>query len=182
VEERKESSMSIRHAVVSAPKIPERIGEVTLVADGDDVIGVYYPGHWTHPDRSTFGPEVSPSDPLIAEAATQLGDYLEGRRTALDFATRADGNEFEQRVWAMLRAIPYGETITYGRIAEELGDRSLARMVGRAVGHNPLSIVVPCHRVVGSDGSLTGYAGGLERKRFLLELEGALEDAAPTLF
>ncbi|HVX08969.1 methylated-DNA--[protein]-cysteine S-methyltransferase [Humibacter sp.] len=174
--------MSIRHAVVSAPQIPERIGQVTVVADGDDVIGVYYRGHWTRPDRSTFGPEVSPTDPVIAEAATQLGDYLEGRRTSLDFATRAEGSKFEQRVWAILRAIPCGETITYGRIAEQLGDRSLARMVGRAVGQNPLSIAVPCHRVVGSDGSLTGYAGGLERKRFLLELEGALKDAAPTLF
>ena len=82
----------------------------------------------------------------------------------------------------MLREIPYGETTTYGALAETLGDRNLARRVGNAVGHNPVSIVVPCHRVVGADGSLTGYAGGLERKRFLLELEGAAVVAQRRLF
>ncbi|WP_022900077.1 methylated-DNA--[protein]-cysteine S-methyltransferase [Humibacter albus] len=175
--------MDIRHAKVTSPRIAEGIGEVTIVADGDLVTGIYFPGHWTKPDAAAFGPETdAASDPVIAGAVDQLRDYLRGERDTLDFATRADGNDFEKRVWAMLRGIPRGETMTYGQIAEQLGDRSLARVVGRAVGHNPLSIIVPCHRVVGADGSLTGYAGGLERKRFLLELEGALQDAGPTLF
>jgi methylated-DNA-[protein]-cysteine S-methyltransferase len=175
--------MDIRHAIVKAPQISEQIGEVTIVADGDAITGIYYPGHWTNPDRSTFGPEVdAASDPVIAAAALQLAEYLGGERASLDFAMQATGSDFEQRVWSILRAIPYGETVTYGEIADRLGDRALARMVGQAVGHNPLSIAVPCHRVVGANGSLTGYAGGLERKRFLLGLEGALEEAGPTLF
>jgi methylated-DNA-[protein]-cysteine S-methyltransferase len=181
--EREEFSMSIRHATITAPQISEHIGEITVVAEDDAVIGIYYPGHWTRPDRSAFGPEVSSvSDPAIAVAVQQLHDYLDGGRDTLDFAMHADGSDFEKRVWDILRRIPYGETVTYGGIAEQLGDRSLARMVGRAVGHNPLSIAVPCHRVVGADGSLTGYAGGLERKRFLLGLEGAIDEDAPTLF
>ncbi|GAB3808782.1 methylated-DNA--[protein]-cysteine S-methyltransferase [Humibacter antri] len=175
--------MGIRHATIAAPQISEQIGEVTIVAEDDAVIGIYYPGHWTRPDRSAFGPEVSyGSDPAIAPAVEQLRDYLDGGRDTLDFAMRANGSDFEERVWDILRKIPYGETITYGGIAEQLGDRSMARIVGQAVGHNPLSIAVPCHRVVGADGSLTGYAGGLERKRFLLGLEGALEADAPKLF
>lgn len=175
--------MDIRHATVKAPQISEHIGEVTIVADGDSIIGIYYPSHWTKPDRSAFGTGVdAASDPVIAVAATQLAEYLDGERTEFDVATRADGDEFDRRVWGMLRQIPYGQTTTYGAIAERMGDRNLAQRVGRAVGHNPLSIMVACHRVVGADGSLTGYAGGLERKRFLLELEGALEDAGPTLF
>ncbi|WP_460572952.1 methylated-DNA--[protein]-cysteine S-methyltransferase [Humibacter soli] len=178
-----ESTMGIRHATITAPQIAEEIGELTIVADGDAVTGIYYPGHWTKPDRTTFGDEVdAASDPAISEAVRQLNDYLKGTRTSLDFATHAEGSDFEQRVWAVLREIPYGTTVTYGDIAEQLGDRSLARMVGQAVGHNPLSIVVACHRVVGATGSLTGYAGGLKRKEFLLGLEGALPDSPPPLF
>ncbi|MDQ2660545.1 MAG: MGMT family protein, partial [Actinomycetota bacterium] len=103
-------------------------------------------------------------------------------RTEFDLPTAASGDAFEQAVWAMLREIPFGETTTYGAIADRLGDRTLARRVGYAVGHNPISILVPCHRVVGSDGSLTGYAGGLERKRLLLELEGAAVVSQRRLF
>ncbi len=166
--------MGIRHATVTAPQIAEEIGELTIVADGDAVTGIYYAGHWTKPDRSAFGAEVdTASDPAIAEAVRQLREYLAGERTSFDFTTRAEGSDFEQRVWKILREIPYGETVTYGQIAEQLGDRSLARIVGQAVGHNPLSIVVACHRVVGATGRLTGYAGGLNRKAFLLGLEGA---------
>ena len=175
--------MNIRHAIVGAPHVAPEIGELTIVADGPVIIGIYYPGHWTNPDRSAFGAEVdAASDPVIAAAAAQLGEYLRGERTAFDVATRADGSAFEQRVWKELREIPFSETVTYGELADRLGDRAMARMVGQAVGHNPLSIVVPCHRVVGATGSLTGYAGGLDRKRFLLALEGALAPAQPALF
>ena len=88
-----------------------------------------------------------------------------------DVPFKASGNPFQQRVWARLEEIPYGETVSYGELATELGDRNLSQAVGSAVGRNPLSIVIPCHRVVGSDGKLTGYAGGLDNKRFLLDLE-----------
>ncbi|WP_346769387.1 hypothetical protein [Planctomonas sp. JC2975] len=105
--------MDIRHATVTAPQISEHIGEVAIVAEGDAVTGIYYPGHWTRPDRSAFGPEVgAASDPVIREAVVQLHDYLDGTRTTLDFAMRAKGSEFEERVWGILRGIPYGETLT----------------------------------------------------------------------
>ena len=162
--------MTTSHTIIDT-----QIGDLTLVAAGGALTGVYYPGHWTNPDRTTFGGETAESaDPVLAEAARQLRAYLAGDRVDFDLPTAASGGMFEQQVWSLLRAIPFGETVTYGELAEALGERtSLARGVGRAVAHNPLSIVLPCHRVVGKHGELRGYAGGLERKRFLLDLEGA---------
>ena len=153
--------MNIRHTTVTT----DEIDEVIVVAEDDTVSGIYYPQHWTKPDWSTFGAEVdAASDPVLAEAVGQLQQYLRGERTTFEFPVTLHGNAFQQRVWAILGDIPFGETRTYGDIAEQLGDRSLARMVGHAVGHNPISIVVGCHRVLGKSGSLTGYAGGLKRK------------------
>ena len=122
------------------------------------------------------------ADPLLSEVARQLEEYLAGERTEFDIPTAAHGDAFQERVWALLRQIPFGETTTYGELAERLGDKALARMVGRAVGHNPLSIIVPCHRVVGKNSKLTGYAGGLERKQFLLDLEEPAAVKAAKLF
>jgi methylated-DNA-[protein]-cysteine S-methyltransferase len=154
------------HTTIDTP-----IGELTLVGADGALTGVYFPGHWTRPDAATFGRRAEAG--AFAESARQLAEYLAGERTTFTLRTSLHGDAFQRKVWDRLAEIPYGETITYGEIARELGDPALARAVGGAVGHNPLSIVVPCHRVVGSDGKLTGYAGGLERKRFLLELEGA---------
>jgi methylated-DNA-[protein]-cysteine S-methyltransferase len=160
--------MRIRHTTVST----DEISDLILVATDDAITGIYFPKHWTNPDWSSFGEPVdAASDPVLAGAVVQLREYLRGERRDFDFPIELQGNDFQQRVWRILRDIPFGETRTYGDIAEELGDRSLARMVGQAVGHNPISIVVGCHRVVGKSGSLTGYAGGLERKAFLLDLE-----------
>lgn len=160
--------MYIRHATLHT----DQIDDVILVASDDSISGLYFPQHWTNPDWSSFGAEVDvETDPVLAEAARQLDEYLRGERILFDFAITLEGNDFQQRVWTILRDIPFGETRTYGDIAEQLGDRSLARMVGQAVGHNPISIVVGCHRVVGKSGSLTGYAGGIPRKAFLLGLE-----------
>jgi methylated-DNA-[protein]-cysteine S-methyltransferase len=145
------------------------VGELTLV--GDVLTGVYFPGHWTRPDPARFGPF---SEEGLGEARRQIAEYLAGERTAFALATRSEGEPFARRVWELLDRIPFGGTTTYGAIARDLGgDPSLARAVGRAVGSNPLSIVRPCHRVLGAGGRLTGYAGGLDRKRFLLVLEGA---------
>jgi methylated-DNA-[protein]-cysteine S-methyltransferase len=121
-------------------------------------------------------------DALLEAAWEQLAEYLDGVRVEFDLPTATSGSDFQERVWALLREIPYGETTTYGAIAERLGDRALAREVGGAVGRNPLSIVVGCHRVIGADGSLTGYAGGLDRKRSLLELEGSIDPEPVALF
>ncbi|MFK4728888.1 methylated-DNA--[protein]-cysteine S-methyltransferase [Agromyces mediolanus] len=170
--------MTRRHAT-----LPTALGELLVVADDGGVAGLYFPGHWHPPAAGTLGAATDASaDPVLMELARQLDDYLAGRRREFDVPLDPAGDEFEHRVWAMLREIPFGETTTYGELALRLGDRNLARMVGRAVGHNPISILVPCHRVVGADGSLTGYAGGLERKRTLLELEGAEVVAQRRLF
>jgi methylated-DNA-[protein]-cysteine S-methyltransferase len=170
--------MSRRHATVDT-----ELGELTVVVADGFVVGVYFPGHWTMPPPDTLGVRVDARDDVLIEAAwTQLREYLGGERTEFELPTSMSGDSFQQRVWEMLKQIPYGETTTYGEIAERLGDRGMARAVGRAVGRNPLSIVVGCHRVVGSDGRLTGYAGGLERKRFLLGLEEPAAAEAGKLF
>jgi methylated-DNA-[protein]-cysteine S-methyltransferase len=171
--------MNVRHTTVTTNEIED----VIVVAEDDAIVGVYFPQHWTKPDWSTFGAAVdAETDPVLAEAVSQLREYLRGERTSFDFAIALHGSEFQRRVWTILREIPFGQTRTYGDIAEELGDRSLARMVGQAVGHNPISIVVGCHRVVGKSGSLTGYAGGLERKAFLLDLEAPSLEGSVRLF
>ena len=153
-----------RHAIVST-----RIGDLTLVASDNALAGVYFPHHWVKPSPDVLGDLVEATDPVIAEAARELDEYLIGERTTFDLPTVLRGDEFQRRVWSILEEIPYGGTTTYGEIAARLGDN--AQAVGKAVGQNPLSIVVPCHRVIGKNGSLTGYAGGLKRKQFLLELE-----------
>ena len=152
------------HTTIDTP-----IGELTLVGEDGALAGVYFPGHWTRPDRAAFGARADGAG--FAAAARQLAEYFAGERTMFDLRTSLAGDGFARRVWDRLTEIPYGETTTYGDIARELGEPALARAVGGAVAHNPLSIVVPCHRVVGGDGRLTGYAGGLGRKRYLLDLE-----------
>jgi methylated-DNA-[protein]-cysteine S-methyltransferase len=156
------------------------LGDIMLVASDDAIVGLYFSGHWYLPKQDAIGQRVEiETDTLLAEAAGQLRDYLAGIRASFDLPTAAHGTPLQEQVWDILKQIPFGETTTYGAIAAQLGDRSLAQAVGQAVGHNPLSIIVPCHRVVGSTGKLTGFAGGLERKRALLDLEApALADAA----
>jgi methylated-DNA-[protein]-cysteine S-methyltransferase len=170
--------MNKRHAIVDT-----ELGELTVVAEDDAVVGIYFPGHWTMPPPGSIGREVDPGDDALIEVAgSQLHEYLAGDRTSFELPTASAGDDFQEEVWEILRAIPFGETTTYGEIAERLGDRTQARAVGQAVGRNPLSIVVGCHRVVGKDGKLTGFAGGLERKRFLLELEAPVPAEAGKLF
>ena len=111
-------------------------------------------------------------DPVLDQAERQLSEYFDGKRTEFDLPPASEGSEFQKKVWAELRRIPYGETATYGDIARRLGyEPVISRAVGVANASNPLPIVVPCHRVIGSDGKLTGYAGGIDRKRTLLEME-----------
>jgi methylated-DNA-[protein]-cysteine S-methyltransferase len=170
--------MNTRHAIVDT-----ELGELTLVASDACLTGVYFPQHWHPPHPGSIGPRVDASeDSLLDAARVQLVEFVAGERTSFELPTATSGDEFQERVWAMLREIPFGETVTYGEVAEKLGDRTQARAVGRAVGRNPLSIIVGCHRVVGKDGKLTGYAGGLERKRFLLELEEPSPVEAGKLF
>jgi len=170
--------MNTRHAVIDSP-----LGELTVVAQDDALTGLYFPHHWYRPADETLGQRVdAESDELLAEAQTQLTDYLAGRRHGFNLPTRLHGDEAQQRVWHLLSTIPYGETITYGELAAAVADGSTAREVGQSVGRNPLSVIVPCHRVVGKNGQLTGYAGGLTRKQLLLELEEPSERKAARLF
>ena len=155
--------MGVRHTVTDSP-----VGELTLVADGSALIGLYFHGHSRNPRLPSLGPR---DDSGFEDAITQLREYFAGDRTRFSLELAPRGSAFELAVWAELLKIPYGETRTYGQLAAALGDPSGAQAVGNANGWNPISIVVPCHRVVGSDGRLTGYAGGLSRKRFLLALE-----------
>lgn len=121
-----------------------------------------------------------PDDGAFADAVDQLSAYFAGERTEFDLELDMVGTRFQRSVWDALRTIPYGETCTYGEIARQIGSPSASRAVGLANGHNPIGIIVPCHRVIGANGSLTGYGGGLDRKRALLELEKSR--STPALF
>ncbi len=153
--------------------LPSPLGELTLVRDGAAMVGLYFPHHWYMPNLAALGPRT---DRGFDEIGSQLEQYFAGRRATFDVPLRADGDAFKQRVWNLISAVPYGQTTTYGALARALGPVT-AQEVGAAVGRNPLSILIPCHRVVGATGKLTGYAGGLTRKRALLELEQEHTDA-----
>ncbi|MEU6082781.1 methylated-DNA--[protein]-cysteine S-methyltransferase [Streptomyces sp. NPDC047108] len=151
------------HTVVGSP-----LGPLTLVATDGVLSGLYMTEQRHRPPQETFGvPDASP----FAEAVRQLDAWFAGDRTDFDLPLRLHGTPFQQRVWTALREIPYGGTVSYGELAARLGKPSASRAVGLANGKNPVSIIVPCHRVVGAGGSLTGYGGGLDRKRRLLDFE-----------
>jgi methylated-DNA-[protein]-cysteine S-methyltransferase len=144
------------------------IGSLLLVGDGKVLHGLYMQDG-RRPKQIAPGWERSPSS--FADVTAQLHEYFAGERLAFDLALAIAGTPFERRVWSALTEIPYGETISYGELARRLNQPSAARAVGLANGRNPIAVIVPCHRVIGADGTLTGYGGGLERKRILLELE-----------
>jgi len=142
------------------------IGPLGLTASGSALQGVMFDGRRVR---------VEGSSPVLDEAARQLDAYFAGELVAFDLPLELNGSEFNQRCWLALASIPYGQTVSYGEQARRLGlGHDAARAVGAANGRNPLPLVLPCHRVIGADGSLTGFGGGLDVKRFLLEHEGAL--------
>lgn len=166
------------HATFTTP-----LGEMTAVATGDALTGLYFAGGRYRPAQSTFGEQVAAeAEPVLRRTRGQLTEYFTGARSQFDLPIALRGSWVQEQVWELLGQIPYGARTTYGDIAAELGDLHLAQLVGQAVGHNPISIVVPCHRVLGANGSLTGYAGGIERKQFLLDLEEPYELRAQRLF
>ena len=157
-----------RGSTVAHWVLATQLGELTVVHEEGTLTGLYFPRHWPRPDRTAFG---SSSDRGSEEVARQLHEYLAGERSAFDLPTEARGPEFDRRVWDLITHVPYGQTTTYGDLARRLGSGVDPRDVGAAVGRNPLCILIPCHRVVGRTGKLTGYAGGLYRKRALLQIE-----------
>ncbi|MGJ7415693.1 methylated-DNA--[protein]-cysteine S-methyltransferase [Streptomyces cinereoruber] len=162
---------TVQHTVVDSPYEP-----LTLVAVDGVLSRVHMTGQRHRPPEETFG---DPDPRPFGEAVRQLDAYFAGDLTAFDLPLHLVGTPFQLRVWERLSLIPYGETRTYGELAEELGNPDASRAVGLANGKNPVSIIVPCHRVVGAGGGLTGYGGGLDRKQRLLAFEsGAREPDA----
>jgi methylated-DNA-[protein]-cysteine S-methyltransferase len=154
------------------------MGTITAVAHDDALVGLWFNGQKYFP-AATDTWQHEPDHPVLVDLCAWLDSYFAGELKAFTGKLAPAGSAFRQEVWQELLRIPYGATTTYGAIAKELAKRRgigrfSAQAVGGAVGHNPISIVIPCHRVMGSDGSLTGYAGGLEKKQALLTLEGAL--------
>jgi len=160
---------------VSWTQIDSPVGELLLTAERNAITGVFFARHKDgtdyRPTQARAGQQQD-GDPLLASAATQLREYFARERRAFDLPLAPQGSAFQKRVWRALLDIGYGETASYGDVARRLNLLpSASRAVGTANGANPISIVIPCHRVIGADGSLTGYGGGLDRKRFLLDLE-----------
>jgi methylated-DNA-[protein]-cysteine S-methyltransferase len=148
------------------------LGPMIVAATARGLAGVWFEGQRHLPDSSAWPHE--PAHPVLTQAVAQLREYFAGQRTTFDLPLDLQGGTaFQQSVWQALLSIPRGGTTSYGVLSQRIGKPAAVRAVGAAVGRNPLSIVVPCHRVLGADGSLTGYAGGLERKTALLQLEGA---------
>ena len=155
-------TMSRTHTVVPSP-----IGPLTVVAEGGALVRLAM----SPPGRFVDAELGERSQEGFGDVVAQLGEYFAGERTAFDLPLRPVGSDFELAVWEQLTLIPYGETRSYGYVAKAVGEPGGAQAVGAANGRNPLAIVVPCHRVIGADGSLVGFGGGLPRKRFLLDLE-----------
>ncbi|KGM10164.1 methylated-DNA--[protein]-cysteine S-methyltransferase [Cellulomonas bogoriensis] len=151
------------HTVVDSP-----LGELILVAEGDALVGLYMTDQRHRPPVESFGRREGR---LLGAVAEQLTQYFAGERTVFDVPVALTGTPFQRAVWTALCDIPYGESTSYGELAVRVGRPGAARAVGLANGRNPVGIIVPCHRVVGSGGGLTGYGGGLGRKRYLLDLE-----------
>jgi len=156
--------------------IDSPIGRLLLTSNGEALTGLYMdvPARDAerHVERAVAGGREDPSAEPLASAVRQLAEYFAGSRRAFDLPLALQGTPFQQRVWQALTEIPYGETWSYGQLAKRIGNPKASRAVGLANGSNPISILVPCHRVIGADGSLTGYGGGMERKQWLLEHEG----------
>ncbi|AJE43221.1 methylated-DNA--[protein]-cysteine S-methyltransferase [Streptomyces nodosus] len=154
-----------QHMVIDSP-----YGPLTLVADDGALCGLYMVGQRHRPPEETFG---EPDEEPFGETIEQLRAYFEGELKDFTLELCLAGTPFQRKVWEQLRLIPYGETRSYGELADALGNPGASRAVGLANGRNPIGIIVPCHRVVGANGSLTGYGGGLDRKKRLLDFESS---------
>ena len=165
---------TLRYRIVDSP-----VGPLTLAGLGSALMHLRMVDQTHEPDRSTW---LTADDHAFPGAVEQLAAYFAGELTEFDVELELLGTEFQRKVWKALRTIPYGETRSYGEIAEQIGSPGASRAVGLANGRNPVGIIVPCHRVIGSTGGLTGYGGGIDRKRTLLALEKSRKPANLTLF
>jgi methylated-DNA-[protein]-cysteine S-methyltransferase len=148
--------------------VPSPVGRLTLLGEGEDLVGLYFDHD---PEAAKARAGAVRDDRRLRRAAAELEEYFAGSRTRFDLPLAPRGTEFQKAVWRALVRIPFGETATYGEIARSIGQAAASRAIGGANHRNPIAIVIPCHRVIGADGSMTGYGGGLDRKRLLLDLE-----------
>jgi methylated-DNA-[protein]-cysteine S-methyltransferase len=149
--------------------LPSPIGDLLLVTDDTHLRGIYFAGEKHAPATRHW--ERNPNHAVLKQTARELGEYFNGTRTTFSVPLRYEGTRFQQAIWTQISQIPFGKTISYTELAHRAGAPNASRAAGTATGQNPLSILVPCHRVVGRNGGLHGYAGGLDRKRRLLALE-----------
>jgi methylated-DNA-[protein]-cysteine S-methyltransferase len=154
------------------------LGPLVLATDGDALTGAWFDGQRYQPPMDS-GWQQRADLPILRRSVAELAEYFAGRRTRFDLPLAPSGTPFQRVVWEAIASVPYGETIAYNALAARVGRPECIRAAGAATGRNPLSIVIPCHRIVGADGTLTGYAGGLDRKRALLALERAGVSALP---
>jgi methylated-DNA-[protein]-cysteine S-methyltransferase len=160
------------YAIAKSP-----IDDLLLVTDGSALTGVYFV-QGNHIQAMKRRWMLQPNHPVLQEAAKQLREYFTGKRNTFSLPLRLAGTDFQKKIWREIARIPYGETVTYSDLAERAGAPRAVRAAGMSTGQNPVSIIIPCHRVIGKSGSLVGFGGGLKRKRYLLDLENA---EAPTL-
>jgi methylated-DNA-[protein]-cysteine S-methyltransferase len=166
---------------LSRARLESPVGRLDLIANDDALVAVLW--ERDDPNRVRLEPRIDAVDhPILSLTAQQLGEYFAGERRVFDIPLQFRGPEFQKSVWQALLTIPFGETRTYGQIAQQIGRPTASRAVGAANGANPISIIAPCHRVIGADGALTGFAGGMENKRLLLNLEGARHGRQDDLF
>jgi methylated-DNA-[protein]-cysteine S-methyltransferase len=154
-------------------RIPTPAGTLYAAAADGAITGIYFEKQQYFPRIAGWKEDASVAP--LPECVKQIREYFDGKRKTFDLPLAPEGTDFQQRVWKQIARIPFGKTISYAELAKRAGAEGSARAAGAATGRNPITLVVPCHRVVGSDGSLTGYAGGLPRKTKLLEIEGALQ-------
>jgi methylated-DNA-[protein]-cysteine S-methyltransferase len=148
----------------------EMLGELLLVATSSHLVGVYFANQHNGPKLSADW-KMDPAHPILKQAGRELNKYLAGKRTDFSVPLAFDGTEFQREVWKQIARIPFGKTISYTELAQRVGAPKATRAAGTATGRNPIGVIIPCHRVVGKDGGLGGYAGGLDRKKRLLKIE-----------
>jgi methylated-DNA-[protein]-cysteine S-methyltransferase len=153
----------------------QMLGELLLVATSTHLVGIYFPNH-KHGPKLPDDWELNPKHPILRQAGAEIQEYLNGKRTSFAVPISFEGTGFQHEIWKQIALIPFGETITYSELAQRAKAPQAVRAAGAATGRNPLSIIVPCHRIVGKNGSMTGFAGGLDRKRSLLKIEANREN------
>jgi methylated-DNA-[protein]-cysteine S-methyltransferase len=146
------------------------LGDLLLVATSTHLIGVYFPNH-KHGPKQPCDWELNPEHPILRRAGKEIQEYLGGERTSFSVPITFEGTDFQREIWRQIALIPFGKTITYTELARRANTSKAVRAAGAATGKNPLSIIVPCHRIIGKYGSMTGFAGGLDRKKSLLKIE-----------